>query len=134
MACRVRCCTICCTTRVILLNVNVKDIPHIPDAERIRVQVLPQGFWQVIIDYGFKDEPDIPAALEHLDEPGMEPVEMMETSFFLGRETIVPNVMPTMPLWQQILFTWMFRNADSATAYFKTPATRLVELGTQIEL
>lgn len=120
--------------RVILLNVNVKDIPHIPDAERIRVQVLPQGFWQVIIDYGFKDEPDIPAALEHLDELGMEPVEMMETSFFLGRETVVPNVVPTMPLWQQILFTWMFRNADSATAYFKIPANRVVELGTQIEL
>jgi KUP system potassium uptake protein len=120
--------------RVILLNVNVKDIPRIPDAERIRVQVLPQGFWQVIIDYGFKDEPDIPAALEHLDELGMEPVEMMETSFFLGRETVVPNVVPTMPLWQQILFTWMFRNADSATAYFKIPANRVVELGTQIEL
>ncbi|PKO83627.1 MAG: potassium transporter Kup [Betaproteobacteria bacterium HGW-Betaproteobacteria-11] len=120
--------------RVILLNVNVKDIPHVPETERIHVKALPQGFWQVIIDYGFKDEPNIPVALTQLDGLGMEPLEMMETSFFLGRETIVPNVIPSMPLWRQILFTWMFRNADTATAYFRIPANRVVELGTQIEL
>ncbi|MBI5862568.1 MAG: potassium transporter Kup [Rhodocyclales bacterium] len=120
--------------RVILLNVNAKDIPHIPEAERVRVKALPQGFWQVIVDYGFKDEPDIPAALERLGELGMEPVEMMETSFFLGRETIVPNTVPAMPLWRQVIFMWMFRNADTATAYFKIPTNRVVELGTQVEL
>lgn len=120
--------------RVILLNVNAKDIPHIPEAERVRVKALPQGFWQVIVDYGFKDEPDVPAALERLDELGMEPVEMMETSFFLGRETIVPNAVPAMPLWRQVIFMWMFRNADTATAYFKIPTNRVVELGTQVEL
>jgi KUP system potassium uptake protein len=59
---------------------------------------------------------------------------MMETSFFLGRETIVPNAVPTMRLWRQILFMWMFRNADTATAFFKIPTNRVVELGTQIEL
>jgi KUP system potassium uptake protein len=120
--------------RVILLNVNVKDIPRVPDADRIQVKGLSHGFWQVILNYGFKDEPDIPAALERLGQLGMEPVEMMETSFFLGRETIVPNAVPSLPRWRQILFTWMFRNADTATAYFKIPANRVVELGTQIEL
>jgi KUP system potassium uptake protein len=120
--------------RVILLNVNVKDIPRVPDADRIQVKGLSQGFWQVVLNYGFKDEPDIPAALERLGQLGMEPVEMMETSFFLGRETIVPNAVPSLPRWRQILFTWMFRNADTATAYFKIPANRVVELGTQIEL
>ncbi len=120
--------------RVILLNVNMRDIPHVDDADRISVEPLPQGFYRVILNYGFKDSPNIPVALEKLGEPGMAPVEMMETSFFLGRETIVPNAVPTMRLWRQILFMWMFRNADTATAFFKIPTNRVVELGTQIEL
>jgi len=120
--------------RVILLNVNMQDIPHVDDADRISVEPLPQGFYRVILNYGFKDSPNIPVALEKLGELGMAPVEMMETSFFLGRETIVPNAVPTMRLWRQILFMWMFRNADTATAFFKIPTNRVVELGTQIEL
>jgi KUP system potassium uptake protein len=120
--------------RVILLNVNMQDIPHVDAADQIRTETLTQGFSRVILNYGFKDSPDIPAALDKLGELGMEPVEMMETSFFLGRETIVPNAVPTMTLWRQILFMWMFRNADTATAYFKIPTNRVVELGTQIEL
>jgi KUP system potassium uptake protein len=120
--------------RVILLNVNMQDIPHVNETDRIRMETLTQGFSRVILNYGFKDKPDIPAALERLGELGMAPVNMMETSFFLGRETIVPNAVPTMPLWRQVLFMWMFRNADTATAYFKIPTNRVVELGTQIEL
>jgi KUP system potassium uptake protein len=120
--------------RVILLNVNMQDIPHVDDADRLSVEPLPQGFYRVILNYGFKDSPNIPVALEKLGELGMAPVEMMETSFFLGRETIVPNAVPTMRLWRQILFMWMFRNADTATAFFKIPTNRVVELGTQIEL
>ena len=120
--------------RVILLNVNMQDIPHVNAADRIQAEALPQGFYRVILNYGFKDKPDIPAALEHVGDMGMEPVEMMETSFFLGRETIVPNAVPTMNFWRQVLFMWMFRNADSATAYFKIPTNRVVELGTQVEL
>jgi KUP system potassium uptake protein len=120
--------------RVILLNVNIRDIPHVDETDRVRVEPLTQGFSRVILSYGFKDKPDIPAALEKLGELGMAPINMMETSFFLGRETIVPNAVPTMPLWQQVLFMWMFRNADSATAFFKIPTNRVVELGTQVEL
>lgn len=120
--------------RVILLNVNMRDIPHVNAADRMQTEALPQGFFRVILNYGFKDTPDIPAALEHLGEQGMAPLEMMETSFFLGRETIVPNAVPAMNFWRQILFIWMFRNADTATAYFKIPTNRVVELGTQIEL
>jgi KUP system potassium uptake protein len=120
--------------RVILLNVKMRDIPHVNAADRMQTEALSQGFFRVVLNYGFKDTPDIPAALEHLDEQGMVPLEMMETSFFLGRETIVPNAVPAMSFWQRILFIWMFRNADTATAYFKIPANRVVELGTQIEL
>ena len=120
--------------RVILLNVKMRDIPHVNATDRMQTEALPQGFFRVILNYGFKDTPDIPAALEHLGEQGMAPLEMMETSFFLGRETIVPNAVPAMNFWRQILFIWMFRNADTATAYFKIPTNRVVELGTQIEL
>jgi KUP system potassium uptake protein len=120
--------------RVILLNVNVEDIPHVGAAERIRVRPLEQGFYQIKLRYGFKDDPDIPAVLSQCTAQGCAPIEMMETSFFLGRETIVPNRIPSMPLWRQVLFMWMFRNADTATAYFKIPTNRVVELGTQVEL
>lgn len=120
--------------RVILLNVKFHDIPHVPVTEQIAVGELSQGFYRVTLHYGFKDAPDIPAALDKLGAHGMAPVEMMETSFFIGRETIVPNTVTAMPLWRKILFMWMFRNADSATAFFHIPTNRVVELGTQIEL
>jgi len=120
--------------RVILLNVNMQDIPHVEEAERVLVEPLTDGFYRIILNYGFKDDPNIPLALELCGSHGMAPVDMMETSFFLGRETIVPNRVPTMTLWRQILFTWMFRNADTATDFFKLPTNRVVELGTQVEL
>lgn len=119
--------------RVVLLNVQVEDVPHVLDEQRIEVHPLPQGFYRVIIRYGFKDDPDIPQALTLCERHGLA-IEMMETSFFLGRETIVRQGIPSMQRWRQMIFTWMFRNADTATAYFKIPANRVVELGTQIEL
>jgi len=122
--------------RVVLLNVVTEDVPHVPEDERVRVEVLPAGFHRVFVRYGFKDDPDLPHALELCAAHGMD-FEMMETSFFLGRETVV-----TMPIsrrsrmarWRQVLFTWMFRNADTATAFFKLPPNRVVELGAQVEL
>ncbi|MDP1609459.1 MAG: potassium transporter Kup [Sulfuritalea sp.] len=120
--------------RVILLNVNMQDIPHVDEAERVRVETLTDGFYRIVLSYGFKDDPNVPLALKLCDRQGMAPIEMMETSFFLGRETIVPNRVPAMTLWRQILFMWMFRNASSATDFFKLPTNRVVELGTQIEL
>jgi KUP system potassium uptake protein len=120
--------------KVVLLNVRVEDVPYVPEAERIAVHALPQGFFQVLVRYGFKDEPNIPAALEQCAPHGLR-YEPMETSFFLGRETIVPRSrVARMPRWRQKLFTFMFRNAEPATAYFKIPTNRVVELGTQVEL
>ncbi|MFA6442340.1 MAG: KUP/HAK/KT family potassium transporter, partial [Sterolibacterium sp.] len=119
--------------RVVLLNVNVEDVPHVPEADRIEVHKLPQGFYQVIARYGFKDAPDVPQVLSMCEAHGIK-YDAMETSFFLGRETIVRHNIPAMQRWRQKLFTWMFRNADTATAYFKIPTNRVVELGTQIEL
>lgn len=120
--------------RVALLNVNMLDVPHVPVEEQVRVQALEQGFFQIKVNYGFKDDPDIPLALERAQAQGFS-YDVMETSFFLGRETIVPSkAVPGMAFWREVLFTWMFRNADSATAFFKIPTNRVVELGTQIEM
>jgi len=122
--------------RVVLLNVVTEDVPQIAENERIRVEHLAAGFHRVFVRYGFKDDPDIPQIMDACAAHGL-PFEMMETSFFLGRETIV--TMPIsgrsrMALWRQILFVWMFRNADTATAFFKIPPNRVVELGAQVEL
>ena len=119
---------------VVLLNVRVEDVPHVPDVERVQVQRLPRGFFQVLVRYGFKDDPNIPLALSMCQRFGLV-YEVMETSFFLGRETIVPRArVERMPRWRQVLFTFMFRNAEPATTFFRIPTNRVVELGTQVEL
>ncbi|MRR50230.1 MAG: potassium transporter Kup [Rhodocyclaceae bacterium] len=120
--------------RVVLLNVMMEDVPHVPEIDRVEVEKLPQGFYRVVVRYGFKDDPDIPYVMELCEPLGLK-FEMMETSFFLGRETIVPESRVTgMAHWRRVLFTWMFRNAETATAFFKIPTNRVVELGTQVEL
>ncbi len=119
--------------RVILLTVNTMDIPHVPDEERLQISPLAQDFFRVIVNYGYKDEPDVPAALELAGGQGLE-FNMMETSFFLSRQTLVPKIGEEMSLWREKLFAVMSRNASSATGFFKIPANRVVELGTRIEL
>lgn len=119
---------------VVLLNVRVEDVPYVTGNERVTVVKLPEGFFQVLVRYGFKDEPNIPEALDRCAPFGLK-YEPMETSFFLGRETIVPRTrVAGMSRWRRYLFTLMFRNAEAATTYFKIPTNRVVELGTQVEL
>ncbi|HWA12554.1 MAG TPA: potassium transporter Kup, partial [Burkholderiales bacterium] len=94
---------------------------------------LGSDFYRMVVHYGFKDEPDVPRALELANDKGLK-FEMMETSFFLSRQTLIPKVGPGMALWREKLFAVMSRNASSATSFFKIPANRVVELGTRIEL
>ena len=119
--------------QVVILSVNVFDVPFVPDSDRLAVCRLPGNFAQVIVRYGFKDEPDIPAALSHCAGAGLH-LEMMDTSFFLGRETLIPRLGSEMAYWRELLFIAMFRNAGSATAFFKIPSNRVVELGSQVVL
>ena len=119
--------------RIVLLTVSVRDIPHVPDEEQIEVLSLGPEFYRLVVHYGFKDEPDVPRALELSAAKGLK-FRMMETSFFLSRQTLIPKVGPGMALWQEKLFALMSRNASSATTFFKIPANRVVELGTRIEL
>ena len=119
--------------QVIILSVDVFDVPYVPDVDRVEVHRLNGNFSQVIVQYGFKDEPDIPAALALCAEAGLE-IDMMDTSFFLGRETLIPKLGSDMAYWRELIFVTMFRNAGSATAFFKIPSNRVVELGSQVVL
>jgi len=119
--------------QVVILSVKVFDIPYVPEVDRVEVHRLPNNFAQVVVQYGFKDEPDIPAALALAAEAGLS-LDMMDTSFFLGRETLIPKLRSSMAYWRSLIFVAMFRNAGSATAFFKIPSNRVVELGSQVVL
>lgn len=119
--------------RVIVVSAQMFDVPYVPEIDRVEVRKLKGDFYSVIVQYGFKDDPDIPAALALCADQGLH-FEMMETSFFLGRETLIPKLNSDMALWREKLFIAMFRNAGSATSFFKIPSNRVVELGTQVVL
>jgi len=119
--------------RVALVTVRVSDVPHIPETERLEVQALPNDFHRILIHYGFKDDPDLPKALALCEQFGL-PIDAMQTSFFLGRETLIPRPQSEMPLWREKIFIAMFRNAGSAASFFKIPPNRVVEMGTQVVL
>ena len=119
--------------RNVLLTVKVSERPHVLDQERVRIEPLGEGFYRVIVNYGFMDAPDVPSALALCEPRGLK-LEMMSTSFFVSRETVIPSLGAGMVSWREQLFAWMSRNAMSATDYFHIPTNRVVELGTQIEI
>ncbi|HEX8358787.1 MAG TPA: potassium transporter Kup [Longimicrobium sp.] len=119
--------------RVVLLTVTTLEVPTVEEEERHEVQELGAGFWRVEIRYGFTEDPHIPEALAQLAHPGLQ-FKPMETSYFLGRETLIPSKNPGMALWREHFFWIMSRNARTATSFFSLPPNRVVELGAQIEL
>ena len=119
--------------RVILLTVRVTDMPYFPEEDRFLHEDLGQGFHRVILRYGFMEEPDVPAHLKAFDGCGAA-FRMMDTSFFLSRQTLLASERPGMAIWREKLFSWMLRNAESAMEFFRLPTNRVVELGSQIEI
>lgn len=119
--------------RIIILSVVTEDVPHVAKAQRCETENVGEGLYLLVVHYGFMDEPNLPGVLNEL-EVGDEPFLMMETTFFLGRETIILSDKPGMLAWREHLFKLMSRNAPSATSYFDLPPNRVVELGMQIEL
>ncbi len=119
--------------RVVLVSVKFFDVPYVPDIDRVEVKPLRENFWSVIIQYGFKDEPNIPAALALCADAGIE-FNPLDTSYFIGRETLIPRLNSEMAFWREKIFVAMFRNGGSATAFFQIPSNRVVELGTQVVL
>ncbi len=119
--------------RVILLTMKTEDTPVVEAAKRVTVEALGGHFYRVLVSYGFTEKPDIPAALMQCREYNLI-LDEMDTSYFLGRETLIPKVNATMALWREKLFINMFRNAGSAADYFGLPHNRVVELGAQVVL
>jgi KUP system potassium uptake protein len=118
--------------RVVLLTVQVDDIPQVPESRRIEVRPLAGRLYRVVVRYGFMQTPNVPAALMLGEKAGLA-FDLMDTSFFLSRETLIPSAVPGMALWREALFSWMSRNAATAMNFFRLPPNRVVELGTQVE-
>ena len=119
--------------RVVILTVEIQDVPYIETIERYSVKDLGQGFYRVVLRFGFLEETDVPAALKGVTMCGA-PFDMMKTSFFLSRQTLIASAKPGMAIWREKLFSWMLRNAASAMEFFRLPTNRVVELGSQIEI
>jgi KUP system potassium uptake protein len=115
---------------VLIVTVKTKDVPHVLESERIQVQHLRFGFHKILVSYGFKDDPDLPRVLELSKSSGID-YEPMKTSYFLGRDTLVPKINAGLSYWRKMLYIWMFKNSSSATEYFRIPPNRVIELGTQ---
>lgn len=120
--------------RVVFFTICVDEDPVVDKAHRLEVERMESGFWRVQAHYGFMETPNIQAILRQCAEHDLEFHEM-ETTFFLSRETVIPKAdNGGMNIWQEHLFAIMVRNALSATAYFRLPANRVVELGMQVEI
>ena len=120
--------------RVIILNVKVEEVPHVAGERRVEFHEAGQGFYRMILHYGFMDEVDIPRDLGFIKSCG-EPFNMMSTSFFLGRQKLVASSKaPGMALWREKLFAWMLKSSESAMEFFKLPTNRVVELGSQLQI
>ena len=118
---------------VVVLYIQILDIPHVFDEDKFESQSLPNNFYRLIIKFGFKDVPDIPKVLEIAAKQGL-PIDLMDISYFVGRHTLIPKVDSEMPLWRLKLFIAMYRNAGSIVAFFKIPPGQVVEMGAQVSL
>jgi KUP system potassium uptake protein len=119
--------------RNVILTVAFHDVPWIPFEERVQVEPLVPGFWKVQVNYGFKNTPDIPKALELCKAKGL-PINLFETSYFLSREIVVPGKGAGMARWREALFAVMSRNAGSVAGFFRLPNNCVVELGTRVQI
>ena len=120
--------------RVLILNVKVEDVPHVPPTKRLEVRGAGEGFYRVILHYGFMDEVDVPADLMRIEACGGG-FNMMSTSFFLGRQKLIATrEIAGMALWREKLFAWMMKSSESAMEFFKLPTNRVIELGSQLRI
>ncbi len=119
--------------RVVFLTVVIRDVPRVPFDERVSLESLGDSCYRLKLYYGFKDMPDVPQTLALFKVGGQE-FNLLETSFFVSRETVIPTPGDGMALWRERLFAAMTRNAGSIVEYFNIPANRVIELGTQVEI
>ena len=115
----------------IILSVSTAETPRVSDEHRVRIEPINDDFKRVIINYGFMESPNLPKALGLCRKQGLK-FDIMATSFFLGRRSVVPSAQSGMPLWQDKVFIFLMRNAANPTDFYKIPPGRVVEMGTQV--
>ena len=115
----------------IILTIETAETPRLKDDDRIRIEEVNQDFKKVFITYGFMESPNVPRALGLCRKLGVK-FDIMATSFFLGRRSVVPSTQSGMPLWQDKIFIFLMRNAANPTDFYKIPPGRVVELGAQV--
>ncbi|MHB9880084.1 potassium transporter Kup [Pacificimonas sp. ICDLI1SI03] len=120
--------------RIVILTVEIQEVPHIDPEDRCSVTDLGEGFFRIVLRYGFLQETDIPRALKEIEGVCGPKFDMMTTSFFLSRQTLIAADRPGMALWREKLFSWMLRNSATAMEFFRLPTNRVVELGSQVEI
>jgi KUP system potassium uptake protein len=119
--------------QVVVLTVTTAQRPHVVPEDRVSVEPLGGGLFNVRVQYGFMEDPDVPSALLRASQLGV-PLELGDVTYFLGRETIIVTQKHGMAIWRERLFVLMSRNAVRATAFFRLPPERVVELGVQVEM
>jgi KUP system potassium uptake protein len=119
--------------RVVFLTVVNRNVPWVPAAERVAVQPLGRGFHRLMVNFGFMDRPDVSAVLDLCKDCGLA-FDLMQTTFFLSRTTVIPTRREGMALWRERLFATMARNAHTAADYYNIPTNCVIELGTKIEI
>jgi KUP system potassium uptake protein len=119
--------------RVIILTVQIADVPYVEAKDRLDCKELGSGFYRLTLRFGFLEETDVPDALSRVEICG-PPFDMMHTSFFLSRQTLIASKIPGMAIWREKMFAWMLRNAANAMEFFRLPTNRVVELGSQVEI
>jgi KUP system potassium uptake protein len=119
--------------RVVILTVATAQVPHVARKDRVAIQSLGYNLFNMRVQYGFMEDPDVPAALVQAREQGLL-INPDDTTYFLGRETIIVTRKRGMAIWREKLFVLMARNAVRATAFFRLPPERVVELGVQVEM
>jgi KUP system potassium uptake protein len=118
--------------RSISLKVAIEDVPYIDEEKRVEVEELGEGFYRITLHFGFMQDMNVPEALARIDRCGL-PFRMMETSFFLSRQTPLA-ASHGMAIWREKLFAWMMRNAESPMEFFGLPPNRVVEMGSQVKI
>jgi KUP system potassium uptake protein len=119
--------------RVVVLTVQIAEVPYVDPENRFEMSEMGDGFYRLVLHYGFMEETDVPAALKEIAKCGA-PFEMMQTSFFLSRQTLITSKHPGMAIWREKLFAWMMRNSATPMEFFRLPTNRVVELGSQVEI
>jgi KUP system potassium uptake protein len=120
--------------RVFFLKISIWDVPYVADSERLTMKELGGDVYLLRAAFGFKEAPEVQKVMTLTEQQFGHHFDLMDTSFFLARDTVVPSTLLGMSLWRERLFAWMYQNGAKPSDFFHIPANRVVELGTKVEI